>query len=521
MAFKDRYAKSCPKKANTIAFRLLEHCLSRFLDSKCPSVFLIDGKDSVSLNEIFLANYKKSAESRKIKIRGVTFDLLGLKLTSAEEQNHCMHLCANGREVTSTNLTTKIPNLTGKLHDETTGDFHFVCYLSGQYLDENVNQERTDFLFPDTAENDLVHPITLEDIFKEVSKEVTAILQPYLEPIQARKQEKIETHIQQQAPQFRHLAKYMTEELENIPPGVSDEKLDLELYKIRQKHELKLRQESDQFLKETAESEDSAEYSEQFSRFMEEITEAGKATLAEYIIHRRLVLNLLEHNLKKRADNKYPLEERVHEIIFPLRATSNEVPYDKQNLWLLDEKLCYHYYLASDLQFENIQPILIDNKKRPDILVFNHPIAFVDQGPPYSSVVVIEFKRPMRKDYDEVDDNPVAQIFDYIRDLRDGNKIDKDGRPIQPPSGIPFYAYVVADLTKKLQIIAENATLIRTPDSMGFFGYNKNLETYIEIISYDKMLLDAQKRNRVLFDKLNLPVKFTIPGVKMKSITEY
>jgi len=28
---------------------------------------------------------------------------------------------------------------------------------------------------------------------------------------------------------------------------------------------------------------------------------------------------------------------------------------------------------------------------------------------------------------------------------------------------------------------------------------------YIEIISYDKLLEDANKRNQVLFDKLNLP----------------
>ena len=106
---------------------------------------------------------------------------------------------------------------------------------------------------------------------------------------------------------------------------------------------------------------------------MEEISESGKATLAKYIIHRRLVLNLLENSLKKRSDNKYPLEERVHEIIFPLRADSSEVPYDKQNLWLIDEKLSYHYYLASDLQFDKIEPVQVNNKKRPDLLVFNQP----------------------------------------------------------------------------------------------------------------------------------------------------
>ena len=31
------------------------------------------------------------------------------------------------------------------------------------------------------------------------------------------------------------------------------------------------------------------------------------------------------------------------------------------------------------------------------------------------------------------------------------------------------------------------------------------IKTYVEVISYNKLLQDAQKRNKVLFDKLKLP----------------
>jgi len=158
------------------------------------------------------------------------------------------------------------------------------------------------------------------------------------------------------------------------------------------------------------------------------------------------------------------------------------------------------------MQFDKIEPVDVKNKKRPDILVFNHPIAFVDQEPPFSSVVVIEFKRPMRKDYNEDEENPVSQVWGYIRDIQEGNKQDKNGRPINPQKGLPYYAYIVADLTKKLRVIAEDYGLISTPDNEGYFGYNKNLEAYVEIISYDKLLRDSQQRNRVLFEKLNLPI---------------
>lgn len=38
-----------------------------------------------------------------------------------------------------------------------------------------------------------------------------------------------------------------------------------------------------------------------------------------------------------------------------------------------------------------------------------------------------------------------------------------------------------------------------------FFGYNSPRGAYIEVISYDKLIKDAKKRNQVLFDKLFRP----------------
>ena len=39
---------------------------------------------------------------------------------------------------------------------------------------------------------------------------------------------------------------------------------------------------------------------------------------------------------------------------------------------------------------------------------------------------------------------------------------------------------------------------------LGYYNYNKKYNAYFEILSYDKILNDAKKRNRVLFDKLGL-----------------
>jgi hypothetical protein len=47
--------------------------------------------------------------------------------------------------------------------------------------------------------------------------------------------------------------------------------------------------------------------------------------------------------------------------------------------------------------------------------------------------------------------------------------------------------------------------LINTSDGQGFFGYNPGVGAYIEIIDFDKLVQDAKRRNRILFDKLGIP----------------
>lgn len=40
---------------------------------------------------------------------------------------------------------------------------------------------------------------------------------------------------------------------------------------------------------------------------------------------------------------------------------------------------------------------------------------------------------------------------------------------------------------------------------MGYFGFHKAYKTYIEVISFDRLVILAKERNRAFFDKLGLP----------------
>ncbi len=110
----------------------------------------------------------------------------------------------------------------------------------------------------------------------------------------------------------------------------------------------------------------------------------------------------------------------------------------------------------------------------------------------------------MRNDYTE-DENPLSQVYSYIRDIRAGKVVTFDGRPIDIKETTPFYVWVVCDLTKSARDMAEEYGFRDTPDGVGMFNLHSNFNAHIELIPFEKMVDDAEKRNRILFETLNLP----------------
>jgi hypothetical protein len=151
-----------------------------------------------------------------------------------------------------------------------------------------------------------------------------------------------------------------------------------------------------------------------------------------------------------------------------------------------------------------MSPVNVNSEKRPDIIVFNNPHALVEEkGQLFSTIMIIEFKRPEKENYsDRV--NPIDQVNSYILDILSGNATDKTGRTIQISKNTRFYCYILLTLTPQIKIVVKGNGFISTPDDQGFFFYNPNYNAYYEIMDYDKILTDSQKRNRVLFEHLGL-----------------
>jgi hypothetical protein len=505
--FRPEYQESCPTNANIISQKIIDHCLTFFISGIAPKMLVHDSADVIDLNELFRRRIYSKAQSNRFRIKNQDFDITNLKLYSPAETRHLVHFCAHKREVLEENLSGAIADLKQKLKDEEEKSFVISSFVSGKFLDESVNLERTDFDFIVADEDSSLFPneITRKDLKSGTIEQVKIFLKPYLDSISQDKMQQIQRFVQTKGPQYRPVLKYKPDYLTDIPPGLPDEKLDIELHRLKARIETELKEKGAQILdKKIEDIKDFEVYQKDYEEFIEKLNDFGKSNLAQYILHRKLILDLFSHHLGIAADGKYSREEIIHQIIFPLKSTSDDIDYEQQNLWIIDEKLSYHSYLASDLPFKKIKPIDIEGTERPDLIVFNTPFAFVEESPPFSSVVIIEFKRPAREEYSE-DENPIKQVYDYVRKIRQGNVSDKKGRPILIKDSTPFYCYVVCDLTKKIREQAENHAFISTPDGMGYFHYNTNLMAYTEVISYDKLLSDSTKRNRILFDKLCLP----------------
>lgn len=508
LGFKSPYHAQCPKKAETVAAYIIEHCLEYFIRPYCPVIYLLDksGEQTLVLNDIFAQQMVANSKSIEFKVADAKFEMTHVRLYATHGKEHLVHFCADDRVVKSDKLAGKIPNLARFLADEDGKNFIYASYVQAALLNAAVNSERTDFTIAEDTGGLLANEITWAKIREAVAQQCQKYLAPYTEPIGVKKKERVERFVQTDAPMYRPILKHIADTVEMIDPEISDNDLDLRLYEAYHGLQVKLKAEGQQLLDDDNQGQDEFDdYTAKLQEYFSKVADVNQADLARYVCHRRAILDFLQKQLSRKADGKYPLEDRVHKLIFPMGATSDDVLPDEHNLWLLDEKLVYHKFLASDKQLRVLHPLTNGSQKEPDIIVFDKACAFAPSTePPFQAVVIIEFKRAMRDDYTG-EDNPFTQVLEYIKDIRDGKARTPDGRDVPVQKDVPFYCYIVCDLNQKLEEQAYHYELTKTPDSMGFFGYKRQYNAYIEVMSYTKMVTDAKRRNAVLFDKLGLP----------------
>ena len=499
--YKKDYEKEVPKQLITIAIRIIQHCFVYFLSDTCPEILIYDDDDRLSLNQIFTERFSTDDNRSVFTVGGQEFSLLNIKINDrAFPQKNRLYLCANDRLVDSKDLEKIIVNLDLEIFERE--GYWYLGVLTGAYLDENVDMNRLSFSIPQEGSALLPDAPGLDDIVQSASKAVQEYLSEYLAGVEERKQERIQRYTTEIAPQYRHLEHYVPERIAALKPGLSNEELDDALYGIKRDFENQTKAECNDLMKQLEKGAISAEeYQRQFQDTIGKVSDVNRAALAEYVVHRRIILNLFGRGLDIKDDGKFNLEKYMHQLIYPMRATSDDMPYENHNLWLIDEKLSFCQFISSDKPFDNAQ-----GEDRVDILVLDGPVVVAESkntGLAYDAITIFELKRPMRDDYN-MEDNPVTQLLDYAKKIKDDKAKDSRHRPIHASDTTQFYLYAICDITPSLARVLERMSFTRTPDNLGAYFYNSELHAYIEVLSYDKIRNDSEKRNKVLFDKLGI-----------------
>ena len=492
---KNDYRKWCNNDPEDIALKIIEHTFVYFLNENCPLIILKDGDNKIVVNDLFKLFTKGQVKQKTIKVGSNNFKLNVVKLYSSKVDNK-IHYCANTREVSSDKISIDIPEIDNFLYDDNGKPFSISVYVEGKFLDENVNDERTSIAFS-KGEVKFPDETSQEDLRKEITTIIQKTFKDQIEILSEKRFIKVREFVSQH-PRYKQLLKYKPNQIKKIPSTLTEEKMELELFKIQQELELEVKKEAGDILKFIDDKSEKEKFTKDHQEMYSKIIEVGNSKLSEYVIHRKLVLELFS----KFLNNKSP-ERAVHSLIFPLQKFSDEIGFEDHNLWMVDEKLSYHKYLASDKRFNKIKPLESDSKERPDLIVFNQPFVFSNDEKPYESVVIIEFKRPMRDDYSDKE-NPILQINRYAREIINGDVKDKNKREFDLRPNTPIYSYIICDLTKKLKSYASDSGYKPLPGGDGYFFFNDNYNMYVEIMSFDKILKDSKERNRVLFEKLNL-----------------
>jgi len=511
IGFGERYRIAAYKSAETIANAILEHCLWYFLrPGGMPRIMVVDGSEEVNLHLLYENHMYSDAVEEKVEIRNKTFELLHVKLRAASTFDHAIMYCADSRLVDEEKLSGNIPGLFGRLSDDA-GEFTYRCYVSSEFLNERVRPERTGFnLVKDLGDLFAETEISQSELQLEVRKRAAAHLDAHLESKRQQGRERAVAFAASKAPRYRPILARIPDDALYIDPAITDKDLDLLLHKHLADFERQLLSDGHDLMKPN-QNEEKDEYRARLEKYLAEANEMKQSDLADYVSHRKVILDLFEVALERKPDGKYHREDVLHSFIMPMRKDSSEVSFDDCNLWLVDERLAFHDYLASDKPLSTMPITGSTSTKEPDIValnVFDNPMLVSENSTSLAaSLVVVEIKRPMRDNAGSGEaDDPVEQALRYLDRIRIGKVLTAKGRPIPNSEQIPGYCYVICDLTATIRDRCYKIHgMTPTCDGLGYFRYNEPMKAYIQVISFDGLVQAAKERNRAFFDRLGLP----------------
>lgn len=501
------------KKLSTIARNLVERLLPYFItqDYVCPEIVLSeqDGSGAIRLND-FVSN-ELSAVIREIGVERKTFTLKAInadqeflvrvfKLYVPRNQKSHIGLVAHKREVSGSAIHKYIPEFEDEFYGKDRNgeidrerNYIIKAYVFGPYLDCNVSLERGGFEFQ--MDGDVILGIGQAEIERNAAAIAKNAVGADITFRQEKKKERVKSYVDEEAPWHKAILEKI--DLSGMPYNPTNEEIETRLQKEKFAQEIVIKRDVAMLLAES----NFDNVKESVIEIVSKISGTSKNDLIHYIALRRKILDIFEKSLEVDKSGAYSSEGVVHDIVFPRKGNSEITSFHDHNLWIVDERLNFTTYISSDVPLDG------KNTERPDLLVYNKRVLFRGDNEASNPITIFEFKKPQRDDFvnPSTQEDPVQQIVRYVNNIRDGKYKTPEGRKMLVAENTPFYGYVVCDLTPKVEAWLEREKDFKPmPDRLGWFQWMGNINLYVEVISWDKILKNAKMRNQIFFQKLGI-----------------
>ncbi|MDV6330048.1 ATP-binding protein [Asticcacaulis sp. 201] len=242
-------------------------------------------------------------------------------------------------------------------------------------------------------------------------------------------------------------------------------------------------------------------YMETIQEIVKKIDESNKEALAEYVVHRKKVIELIEVARKYTGDGKHAPEDTIHDLVFRRFSDTTDTDYFEHNLWLIDDALAFLPYVSSDRSMHGKGRKKGD--KIPDLAFFDDSLILGDNDG--TTISIVEFKKPSRDDYRFGDDkhDPVMQVINTLKSATAAGGIAKtDGSHFAFTGVVRRFAYIIADIKPSLVAVLRDHDFKNNWNPAIYFRYRDNEQMFIQVMGYDTLIENAKKRNQAFFSVL-------------------
>ena len=316
--FADRYEQECPRTAETIAERVIEHCLWYFMRPTCPKIYLKDDdeKKNIDLNAMYQKEIEALSKRATVKCQGIEFTINHVRGFASETSQHTIHLCANGRDVHHITLNNFIPYIPTKIRSLEGKQFVYKAYVSSPFLDQRVNAERTAFNLARDGEIQSMNEPTEQAVIDAVVQAAEIELGPLLTGVEDKIKEKIENLVKKKYPEYRPILKEIDTHIRKFRFGAEDDEILAKLNEIQFREDLTAREEVKKLLSEkNGDIRAARNITTSKKLYLEKAHEIAQSRLAQCVIHRNFIRDLLESQVGC-EDGKFPKEEKIHAKLF-------------------------------------------------------------------------------------------------------------------------------------------------------------------------------------------------------------